>query len=258
MRFETPETNSAQASDFGDYVVFVDESGDHGLQEIDKDYPVFVLAFCIFNIRDYVEDIVPRFKSLKFKFFGHDLTVFHEREIRKSQGHFKILFDTKLRESFFENLNRFMEESKFSIIACAINKYQYRESGYVYDNPYRVAMQFGLERTFYHLQAEGQKGRKIYVIFESRGKREDDELELEFRRLMAKSPISGMAETLQFVTSNKMANSEGLQISDLVARPIGLHIYKPDQSNRAFEILKERLRKSRTGQISGWGLKVLP
>jgi len=30
---------------FGDYLVFVDESGDHGLARVDPGYPIFVLAF---------------------------------------------------------------------------------------------------------------------------------------------------------------------------------------------------------------------
>lgn len=34
---------------FSDYIVFVDESGDHGLVSIDPEYPIFVLGFCIFN-----------------------------------------------------------------------------------------------------------------------------------------------------------------------------------------------------------------
>ena len=34
---------------FGKYIVYVDESGDHGMQSIDEQYPVFVLAFCVFQ-----------------------------------------------------------------------------------------------------------------------------------------------------------------------------------------------------------------
>jgi hypothetical protein len=37
---------------FSDYLVFVDESGDHGLDVIDAGYPVFVLAFCIVRKED--------------------------------------------------------------------------------------------------------------------------------------------------------------------------------------------------------------
>ena len=29
----------------GDYIVYVDESGDHGLKNIDNNYPIFVLTF---------------------------------------------------------------------------------------------------------------------------------------------------------------------------------------------------------------------
>ena len=35
------------AATFSDFIVFVDESGDHSLEVINPDYPVFVLAFCI-------------------------------------------------------------------------------------------------------------------------------------------------------------------------------------------------------------------
>ena len=38
---------------FSDYVVYVDESGDHGLKSMDKTYPIFVLAFCVFNKQQY-------------------------------------------------------------------------------------------------------------------------------------------------------------------------------------------------------------
>ncbi len=34
---------------YSDYVIYVDVSGDHGLEFIDRDYPVFVLEFCIFG-----------------------------------------------------------------------------------------------------------------------------------------------------------------------------------------------------------------
>lgn len=36
---------------FSDYVVYVDESGDHSLASIDPDYPVFVLTLCVFHKR---------------------------------------------------------------------------------------------------------------------------------------------------------------------------------------------------------------
>jgi hypothetical protein len=35
--------------DYSDYIVFADESGDHGLTSIDPEFPVFALVFCVFE-----------------------------------------------------------------------------------------------------------------------------------------------------------------------------------------------------------------
>ena len=51
---------------FGDYIIYVDESGDHSLEKINPRYPIFSLAFCIFKKAAYVEVIVPKMIELKF------------------------------------------------------------------------------------------------------------------------------------------------------------------------------------------------
>lgn len=38
---------------FSDYIVYVDESGDHSLTSIHAGYPIFVLALCIFHKEEY-------------------------------------------------------------------------------------------------------------------------------------------------------------------------------------------------------------
>ena len=76
---------------FADYIVFVDESGDHSLTSIDADFPVFALAFCIVEKADYIAKIVPEMQALKFKYWGHDAIVLHEHDIRKEKGEFAFL-----------------------------------------------------------------------------------------------------------------------------------------------------------------------
>jgi len=49
---------------------------------------------------------------------------------------------------------------------------------------------------------------------------------------------------------DKRSNSSGLQLADLMARPIGLKVLRPLQENRAFEVLRPKL-------ING-GLKSFP
>jgi hypothetical protein len=34
---------------YSDFVVYVDESGDHSLRSINPRYPLFVLSFCVFR-----------------------------------------------------------------------------------------------------------------------------------------------------------------------------------------------------------------
>jgi hypothetical protein len=48
-----------------------------------------------------------------------------------------------------------------------------------------------------------------------------------------------------------------LQIADLVARPIGLSVLRPDQENRAFEIIKNKFRKY-NNEYKKYGLKIFP
>lgn len=57
---------------FGDYLVFVDESGDHELTKIDPQYPVFVLLFCIIKKDDYVTRVCPDLQRFKLEHWGHD------------------------------------------------------------------------------------------------------------------------------------------------------------------------------------------
>ena len=105
-----------------DYIVYVDESGDHSLTSIDPDYPVFVLSFCIFRKEEYASGVTPVIRRLKFATFGHDMVVLHEHEIRKPKGPFTILFDAEIRERFMTDLNTIIAEADFKIVATSIRK----------------------------------------------------------------------------------------------------------------------------------------
>ncbi|MEY4427810.1 MAG: hypothetical protein RLZZ182_499 [Pseudomonadota bacterium] len=100
---------SAAGRGFSDYVVYVDESGDHSLVSINPDYPVFVLALCVMHKRHYSEKIIPAVEKLKFNYFGHDSIVLHEHEIRKQKGDFAFLSHLPTREGFINSLSSIME-----------------------------------------------------------------------------------------------------------------------------------------------------
>ena len=75
---------------YSDYVIFVDESGDHSLASIDLEYPVFVLDFCLFRKDHYANAVVPEVEKFKFTHFGHDIVVLHEHDIRKQKATFRV------------------------------------------------------------------------------------------------------------------------------------------------------------------------
>lgn len=239
-------------SSYGDFMVFVDESGDHGLECCDPTYPVFVLAFCIMRKSEYIEVITPTVQRFKFKHFGHDLVVLHENEIKKAKGEFAFLLVPAKREVFFPDLNALMEATPMTLVAVVIRKDKLKEQYHQPGNPYHLALEYGLERVAKCLQAHGQAGKLTPLICESRGRREDESLELEFRRVATR--VAGF--DMRFV--DKKANLPGLQIADLVARPIGRHVINPAQENRAYAILESKFRRGSGGQINGYGLKIFP
>jgi len=84
------------------------------------------------------------------------------------------------------------------------------------------------------------------------------ELELAFRRVCDGHNAIGKSFPFQHVKVPKAANSVGLQLADLMARPVGLNHFRPGQPNRAFEIIKQKLHQSPAGQVEEWGLKSIP
>jgi Protein of unknown function (DUF3800) len=179
--------------EFSDYIVYVDESGDHSLYSINPQFPVFVLAFCLIRKDDYLSKVVPDIQALKFHYFGHDMVLLHESEIRKSRGPFNILLNQSVRERFLSELSTIIEEAPFILVASCIKKHDY-------------VAQWGTDG----------------------------------------NPCS------------KQTNSAGLQLADMVARPIGRHLIDPTQSNRAFDTLEKKLRRNSQGKVQGLGLKVYP
>ena len=225
---------------FSDYVVYVDESGDHSLASIDADYPVFVLALCVFHKRHYIEKIIPAVEKLKFNYFGHDSVVLHENEIRKQKGQFAFLSHRPLRTEFMNRLTSIMEASNFVLITCVVDKTRLTRSTGVVSNPYHIALGICLESLRNFLVEKQQDHLQTHVVVECRGKKEDSELELEFRRICDGDNPVNKDLPFNIVFADKKTNLTGLQLADLVARPVGISYIRPTQENQAFELLKKK------------------
>jgi len=171
---------------YSDYIIFVDESGDHSLTSINQDYPVFVLCFCVIKKEAYINVAVPRIQQLKVDTFGHDQIVIHEHDLRRKKKAFSRL-NKEAREGFMAKLSTIMEEIDLTIVSVVIDKIQHKAK---YNNPihpYHLALMFGLERLYDFMLINGQDEHLTHIIFEQRGAKEDEELELEFRRVVLAS-----------------------------------------------------------------------
>lgn len=228
-----------------DYIFYADESGDHSLTSIDRTYPVFALSLCAFKKKTYCNRIVPKFQRLKFHYFGHDAVVLHEHEIRKQAGDFSLLTDRSIRGSFMTDLSTCLETSPFRIFPVVISKPDLRLDLFP-ENPYVISLQVSLRQAFRFLQSRQQSNKRTFFIFEKRGTKEDRELELEFRRIVAGQNELGMPfDGFDIVFSDKKTNSTGMQIADLTARPIGLSVFRRGQANRAFDLIRKKIYRDK-------------
>lgn len=255
--------NTSPDKRFSDFIVYVDESGDHGMQTLDPHYPAFVLAFCVFHKKYYAEAVVPALQKFKFNHFGHDLVLLHENEIRKEKGQFRFQ-SRRHKESFLDELTGIIQTSNFILISCVIDKRSLlQQGGAVPPNPYHLALRFCLETLYELLEEKNQADRRTHVIVECRGKKEDTELELEFRRVCDSANRMSAQLPFDIIFADKRTNSAGLQLADLVARPVGLSVIRSTQENRAYEILKRKFfcsggRKQVGTGFENWGLKIYP
>lgn len=250
------------ADQWSNYIVYVDESGDHSLTRINPEYPVFVLAFCIFHKKHYSEALVPAITKFKFQHFGHDMQILHEHDIRKETNGFNFK-NRAGKNTFMAELGGIIEQHNFILISNVIDKPRLTDKYKTADNPYHIALKFCLERLFYFLKEKHQEQSITHVVVENRGKKEDDELELEFRRICDGTNAHGHPLPYEIKFADKKTNSPGLQLADLVARPIGIHYLRPDQENKAFTILEKKLyskngRKGVGRGYEGYGLKCFP
>ena len=225
---------------FSDYVVYVDESGDHSLASINPEFPVFVLALCVIHKRHYAEKIIPAVEKLKFNYFGHDSVVLHEHDIRKQKGDFAFLSHLPTRLEFVRQLSSIMDVGNFILIACVVDKARMSKSEGASTNPYHIALDICLESLRGFLAEKNQDHLQTHVVVECRGKKEDRELELEFRRICDGNNPGNRQLPFDVVFADKKTNLAGLQLADLVARPVGLNYIRPAQANQAFGMLKRK------------------
>lgn len=240
------------------FIAFFDECGDHSLTRINPELPVFVLCTVIVERAAYARTIIPEIAAFKLRYFAHEGINLHSRDIRKAAGPFSILQNAGVRGRFLADLTGLMAALPFTLCVTAIRKDAHLERyGADAKNPYDIALEYSFERVLHFMEANGETD--LPVIAEARGKNEDNELRASFHRLMTQGTYYHQAERFRKLLCplsfrRKQDNIAGIQLADLCAHPVARHVLKPQQPNRAFDVLQDHFYKAKNVH----GLKVFP
>lgn len=149
-------------------------------------------------------------------------------------------------------MSKTLNDLSFEIITCTINKAALKARYTNPFDPYEIAMFLGMEMCLEQLLIKKQTGKTVHTVFESRGKPEDQNLELAYRRIINNDSRWGYKSKdfkqidWDVLFSDKRSNSSGLQLADLVARPIALNYLRKDQENRAYDTISNKIIGQKT------------
>lgn len=240
-------------------VMFLDESGNHGLIKVDPLYPVFVLGGVIAE-RAYAEgELAEQLRRFKLDLFGRDDVILHTADITRNSNGFERLKETPFRERFYRKLNKMMTDLDYKVVACVIKKDAHlARYGLAAIDPYMLSLDILVERFCFELDDADTTG---LIVAEKRGPLLDRELDVAWLNLKIKGTGYVQAQRIEerivsMVSRHKQENIAGLQLADLVVSPIGRHVMgKPDRDD--WKIIEGKLRR-RGRSYRGAGLVVLP
>jgi hypothetical protein len=228
------------------YYLFLDESGDHGLTQINPQSAVFLLCGILFRQDEY-QNFRQQFNQVKLSFWNSLEVIFHSRDIRKCDKEFAILLDYEVKQAFYEQLNCCIQDANYTIIVSAINKDAYiRKFGKLSNDVYELSLSFIIERAIFKLDEIKHANKMLDVVLEQRGRKEDRKLREHFQRLTARGTGFVSAARLKDYALEihfraKKNNINGLQLADLIAYPCAAYVKAPERPNPAFEIIKPKI-----------------
>jgi hypothetical protein len=243
--------------------MFLDESGDHNLHNIDPQYPVFVLGGVIVA-RDYVQtDLEPALADFKLALFGNTDLILRTAEISRNRKGFERLKEAGFRQEFYGRLNDLMRRLDYKVAACAIRKDKYLEHyGLTAVDPYMLSLHVLVELFCFEV---GDVAGGGLIVAEKRGHTLDREIDVAWLDLKSKgsrhlpaSTIDGRIAGLSTVA--KKENIAGLQLADLVISPLARWVLGKE-NHEDFTIVKEKLLNRAMNpecSYSASGLVVLP
>lgn len=259
------------------YRIYIDETGNHDMNHAEDPNQRFLALTGVILESEYNTAVFqPELEAIKRQFFKHDPdtpVILHRKEIVNRRPPFESLRNPETQERFNQVILEGLERWQYKVITVVIDKKAHRDQYSVWRyHPYHYCLAVMLERFVLFLHYGNHRGD---VMVESRGRAKDEKLKDSFRRLYRNGtdhiPAERWQERLtsaELKVKPKTADIAGLQLADLIAHPSRREIlldYKliTDErdtfGSKICAILRqEKCLRSRSGQIPGYGKKLLP
>lgn len=248
-------------------ILFIDETGDHSLAKIDKQYPVFVLSGVIIDEDYHEQKLTALLNSFKIKHFGTKEINLHSKEMTHPQSAKNKLYmkflDPDFRRKFYKDFEHLLNKADISVVACVIMKNKhFANYGLEAKDPYLLSFDNLLNRLIFDLSND-EKGK---IVAESRNSVLDNQLEIAYltTRIEGTNKVRPAEIKLKLDSSikfmQKSDNIAGLEISDMVASPIARHyLGKKERPGHqlSYESVFGKVRNIK-GRWENIGITVLP
>jgi hypothetical protein len=247
----------------GKKILFIDETGDHDLVNIDRKYPIFGLLGIIFDYDYYMSNVQHEADSLKINFLGTSDVILHTLEIVRSKNSFVFCDDPNRRVPFYKAIDALLDKLDYTILFAVINKKDYVRAYTNRFDTYILTLEFIVERFYLYLKDLSYKGINAAgeIIAESRDDKLDKLINNEYNRILINGtdyikPSEIQGKIKNFEINKKKENVVGLQVADLVANQLG-RSHLGLQRYWGFN-LENKIRKGPSGKASGYGIKIFP
>jgi hypothetical protein len=260
------------------YRLYADEVGNHDMTHADDPNQRFLSLTGVILESEYTLRVLqPEMDQIKREFFQRDPdepVILHRKELVNKRPPFHPLRDPAIEQRFNTMLLAAMARWDYRVVTVVLDKRAHRDQYQVWHyHPYHYCLAVLLERFVLFLHYGGHRGD---VMVESRGGREDSKLKESYARLYERGtdniPPQRWQERLtsrELKVRPKSANVVGLQLADLIAHPSRREVLIEHQlmmddrdtfGDRICDILRQSKyqRDRRTGQIAGYGKKLLP
>jgi len=258
--------------------MYVDEVGNHDMVHVQEPNQRFLALTGVITESEHLRWVIqPEMNRIKATFFRRDPdepVIFHRKEMIHKKWPFRSLRDPEVEAQFNTELLDALQRWEYHVVTVVIDKLAHREQYQIWHyHPYHYCLKVILERYVLFLDNNDHRGD---VMVESRGGREDRKLADSYARLYQNGteyiPVQMWQARLtskKLKIKPKQANIAGLQLADLIAHPsrreilLEKHLLNDERmvfGDQICQILRrdKYLRNQRTGQIWGYGKKLLP